>query len=308
MFGTAIDSAFDLENLPKNEMLRDALQEAHLEDDLFAMGKDVAQTTIELFGDLDPDNPFFDQLTYMSADDLPEYKEILSRIGEKSLREIGDSDRLMIMRLPLAYTEEINRLGLLTDELKQKLLKVRKNLRQMLEDLPEPAVGFYEPDTYNSAASIQDNVLLGRVSPTVAEGIERVSAAIRELLDEMELTDDVFRIGLTFNIGSGGKRLSDIQRQKLHLARILLKKPDILIVNQGMNTLGGREQGEIIDTVLQWANEEANGERGVIWVPVNLSFAERFDRVLVFENGELVGDGTPTELQKTNPTFQALVS
>ena len=308
LFGTAIDSAFDLENLPKNEMLRNALREANLEDDLFAMGKDVAQTTIELFGDLDPDNPFFDQLTYMSADDLPEYKEILSRIGEKSLQEISDSDRLMIMRLPLAYTEEINRLGLLTDELKQKLLKVRKSLRQMLEDLPEPAVGFYEPDTYNSAASIQDNVLLGRVSPTVAEGIERVSGAIRELLDEMELTDDVFRIGLTFNIGSGGKRLSEIQRQKLHLARILLKKPDILIVNQGMNTLGGREQGEIIDTVLQWANEDANSERGVIWVPVNLSFAERFDRVLVFENGELVGDGAPTELQKTNPTFQALVS
>ena len=50
-------------------------------------------------------------------------------------------------------------------------------------------------------------MLLGRVSSSVAEGEERVSTAIRDLLEELELADDIFRIGLTYDIGSGGKRL-----------------------------------------------------------------------------------------------------
>ena len=121
----------------------------------------------------------------------------------------------------------------------------------------------------------------------------------------MELTDDIFNIGLTFNIGSGGKRLSEIQRQKLHLARTLLKKPDIFIANQGMNTLGTRQQEDIIHTVLNWANE--NGA-GIIWVPMNPAFAELFDRVLVFDNGELVADGKPDDIKQTSDTYKMLTS
>ncbi len=305
LFGTAIDDEYRLENLPENKLVLEVLKDEKMEDTLFDMGKNVATTTIELFGDLDIEDPFFDQLTYMSADQLPEYKEILSRIGTKPLSEVNKNDHTMIMRLPFAYTEEQNRLGLLSEDLKKKILDARSNLREKLEALPVMPVGFYEPDTYNSAASIQDNVLLGRVSSTVPEGTERVTEAIRDLLEEMELTDDIFNIGLTFNIGSGGKRLSEIQRQKLHLARTLLKKPDIFIANQGMNTLGTRQQEDIIHTVLNWANE--NGA-GIIWVPMNPAFAELFDRVLVFDNGELVADGKPDDIKQTSDTYKMLTS
>lgn len=308
LFGTAIDNAFTVDNLPRNEMVLAVIREQGLEKTLFEMGKEVAATTIELFGDLDSDNPFFDQLNYMNPDDLPEYRAVLSRISDKDISEISDNDRAMILRLPFAYTETQNRLGLLTEELKEKLLAVRITLRQKFDVMEESPVAAYEPDTYNQAASLLDNVLLGRVSSTVAEGLERVTSAIRELLNEMNLTDDVFEIGLTFNIGSGGKRLSETQRQKLHLARAILKKPDILIVNQGMNTLGAREQERIIKMALEKASTGENQAGGIIWVPMNPAFAELFDRVLVFEDGVLVADAPAGELKKTNPLYQELVS
>ncbi len=153
MFGTAIDDEYKLENLPENNLVLETLKEENLKEPLFDMGKNVAETTLELFGDLDIEDPFFDQLTYMSPDELPEYKEILSRIGSKSLTEISKKDRMMIMRLPLAYTEGQNRLGLLTDDLKKKILDARFNLRKKLEALPRMPIGLYETDTYNSAAS-----------------------------------------------------------------------------------------------------------------------------------------------------------
>ncbi len=305
LFGTAIDEEYKLVNLPKNKLVLETLIEENLNEPLYEMGKNVAETTLELFGDLNIDDPFFDQLTYMSADELPEYKKILSRIGSKPSAEINIYDRLMIMRLPLAYTEGQNRLGLLTDDLKNKILKARSNLRKKLEALPEMPIGLYEPETYNSAASIQDNVLLGRISSTVPEGLERVTEAIRDLLEEMHLTDDIFNIGLDFNIGSGGKRLTEVQRQKLHLARTLLKKPDILIANQGMNTLGTRQQENIVQTVLKWSDKNGSG---IIWVPMSPSFAKFFDRVLVFDSGVLIADGKPEELLETNETYKMLIT
>lgn len=306
LFGTAIDESFKLEKLPNNSIVMETLKEAELEDDLFELGKNVAETTLELFGDLNIDDPFFDQLTYMTADELPEYKETLNRIGNKTdLEQIQSKDRLMIMRLPLAYIEEQNRLGLLTDTLKEKILTARKKLRSKLMELPTSPVSFYERDSYNSSATIQDNVLLGRVSSTVPEGLERVTSAIRDLLEEMHLTDDIFNIGLSFNIGSGGKRLSEVQRQKLHLARILLKKPDIVIINQGLNTLGTREQNEIISMVLDWADKN---DSGVIWMPMNPVFAEHFERTLLFQDGELVADGKTSDIQSSNETYKMLVA
>ncbi|MEO0910278.1 MAG: ABC transporter ATP-binding protein, partial [Pseudomonadota bacterium] len=308
LFGTATDKSFEADNLADNEIVLSVLKESQLDDDLFQMGIEVAHTTVELFGDLDPDNPFFDQLTYMDPDELPEYKTILASISNKSKEEISKKDKKMIMKLPLAYVEEQNRLGLLTDDMKNRLLEARNNLREKLLALPDSPIAFYEPDTYNSAASLQENVLLGRVSASVAEGNERVSLAIRELLNEMNLTDDVFRIGLTFNVGSGGKRLSEIQRQKLHLARALLKQPDILIVNQGLNNLGAREQGEIINMILEKSRTEGVAPKGVIWAPISPSFSELFDRVIVLNDGEIVADASPEELRNTSSVYQELLA
>jgi len=305
LFGTAIDDDYKLENLPENQLILEVLREEKLEEALFEMGKNVAETTLELFGDLDIEDPFFDQLTYMNADELPEYKETLARIGAKPSADVSKKDYNLIMRLPLSYTEEQNRLGLLADDLKNKVLDARNNLRKKLEASSETPIGFYEPDTYNEAASIQDNVLLGRVSSTVPEGNERVSDAIRDLLEEMELTDDIFNIGLNFNIGSGGKRLTEIQRQKLHLARSLLKKPDILIANQGMNTLGMRQQEDLIQTVIKWADEH---NAGIIWVPMNPGFADYFDRVIVLDGGNLVADGAPNEIKQTSDIYKMLTT
>ncbi|MEO0329051.1 MAG: ABC transporter transmembrane domain-containing protein [Pseudomonadota bacterium] len=309
LFGTAVASGFEVDNLPGNEIIRKVLDENGLEVPLFEMGKEVASTTIELFGDLDPDNSFFDQLTYMDSEDLPLYAEMLRKIDQKRVDEIRDEDRRRIMQLSFSYIEEQNRLGLLDDELKAKILSARQSLREKLTELPVNPVSFYEPDTYNPAASILDNVLLGRVSNSVAEGYERVSTAIQALLNELELTDDVFRIGLSYNIGSGGKKLSESQRQKLHLARALLKNPDILIVNQALNSLSTREQGEMIEMCLNRNSDGSETERmGIIWAPMNPAFAAKFDRILIFKDGELKEDGPAENISSQSPIYQELIS
>lgn len=306
LFGTAVAPGFKPEKLSSNALVRSILRKNGLEEMLFDMGKEVAATTVELFGDLSADNPFFDQLNYMDGADLPEYRLALSRIGDGDLSSTSENDQELILRLPFAYTEAKNRLGLLSDELKDKIVSTRNTLREALSDLENPPVAFFDPEQYNPAATVIDNILLGRIASNVAEGQDRVFEAITDMMEELELTDEVFRIGLEFNVGTGGKRLSEIQRQKLHLARSLLKQPDILIVNQALNTLDSRGQKTLLEAVLKLSRNPEH-PFGVIWVPMNPALSQSFDRVLIFQNGELVSDNTPQYLKENDTLYQSLL-
>ena len=307
LFGTATAPGFQSDNLASNALVREILRKQGLEHSLFEMGKEVASTTVELFGDLSANNPFFDQLNYMEADDLPEYRAALARIGDGSLDSATEEDQVLILRLPFAYTETKNRLGLLDDELKDKIIETRKILHNALSELEHPPVAFFDPDHYNPAATVIDNILLGRVASNVAEGPERVFQAITDLMDELQLTDEIFRIGLDFNIGTGGKRLSESIRQKLHLARSLLKQPDILIVNQALNTLDAKGQKKLLEAVLE-KSKDPDHPFGIIWVPMNPALSQVFDRVLLFKDGELVADDTPEKLVNENELYKSLLA
>jgi len=307
LFGTATAPGFESENLASNVLVREILRKQGLEQSLFEMGKEVASTTVELFGDLSASNPFFDQLNYMEADDLPEYRAALARIGDGSLESATEADQVLLLRLPFAYTETKNRLGLLNDDLKEKIVQTRKVLHDALSELEHPPIAFFDPDQYNPAATVIDNILLGRVASNVAEGPERVFQAITALMDELQLTDELFRIGLEFNIGTGGKRLSESIRQKLHLARSLLKQPDLLVVNQALNTLDARAQKKLLEAVLE-KSKNSDHPFGIIWAPMNAGLSKVFDRVLLFKDGELVADDSPEQLAKESELYKSLLA
>jgi putative ABC transport system ATP-binding protein len=110
---------------------------------------------------------------------------------------------------------------------------------------------------------------------------------------------------LAFQVGAGGKRLTQVQRQKLAVARALLKRPDLAILNRSLGALDQRSQRTIIERIVSGAEAERMGLFCVLTSP---SFASLFDRVLVFEDGMLVEDGTPSALAaKETSRYRTLV-
>jgi putative ABC transport system ATP-binding protein len=97
----------------------------------------------------------------------------------------------------------------------------RKNLPAELKGSIEP----YHPDKHNTAATLMDNILLGRIGHHHADAPERIRAIVRDILHELGLYDDAISLGLELNVGVGGRRLTTAQRQKLNLARALLSVP-----------------------------------------------------------------------------------
>ena len=125
-----------------------------------------------------------------------------------------------------------------------------------------------------------------------AGAVDRVNGLLREILEELDLSYAVLERGLTYDIGSGGRRLSLSQRQQLGMARVLLRNPEFLIVNHGLNALDNRTVEKIIQGILAIAGAKAGGF-GVLWITSTDSHAANFERVLRFERGALVSDESP---------------
>jgi putative ABC transport system ATP-binding protein len=219
-----------------------------------------------------------------------------------------EDDRQLFIRLPFVYIEPRHRMGLLDDDLRERLLDARRRFHDGLPPELEEVVEYYDPDSYNRNASIQDNILLGRISYGVAGGEGKVLGIIRSVLAELGLEDAVLRVGLDFNVGTGGKRLFQGQRQKVLFGRALLRNPDILIVNRALTALDRPSQNAIMKRVLGALSGDNGRKTGIVWTTPVPSMAMDFERVIVMDNGRVVEDGPPQELLKREGVFSRLVA
>jgi len=305
LFGTAVGPTLQYANIGNNGYFRSVVARDGLAEDLFAMGYEIAQTAIELFADLPPDHPFFQQLTFMTADDIPTYQALLQRLRPDGFASASDDQRGQIIQLSFAYIEPRHRFGLLTADLRAKIVAARQQFHEYLPPELHGAIEQYDPDRYSASANLLDNVLFGRISLKHSDGAERVQAAVRDLLVSRDLTDRVFSIGLDFHVGTQGKRLTPVQRQKLNLARGVLARSEYYVFNKPLQGLDARLQDQILRNCL--ALLRADGRQpGIIWVLANPTQAEHFDRVVVFKDGALVEDGTRDALMAQGGVFKQM--
>jgi putative ABC transport system ATP-binding protein len=292
LFGTPVGKDFDGDNLAADPYMQTVLRELGLDQDLLRMGLSIAETMVELFSGLSPDNPLFEQYSFISADELPNVRLLLQRLGGKGAEAVPEADRARLTTLPLRYIEARHRLGLVDSAMEDRLLAARRAFRAGLPASLQGAVEFYDFGRYNSTATLQDNILFGRLVYGQAQADQRIGTLIREVLDELALRDSVIDVGLEYNVGVAGKRLTASQRQKLGIARALIKRPQLLVVNEAVAAFDGRTQDRIRDHILA----SAKG-RGVVWIASRPAQAEPFEQVIVMQGGRVVAYGKKAQLE-----------
>ena len=302
LFGTPVGDAFDMDRLAENPYVLDILDKERFTDDLIEIGRQVAATMVELFSDLPPGHEFFEQYSFIGSDDLPEYQTLLARVARDGVQELRGEERTMLLSLPFRISQTRHRLGLIDDALKARILSARRRFAENLPADLRGAVEFFDAGRLNTAASVQDNILFGKLAYGQAHGAERVGKLIAEVIDELNLRPVVMEIGMDFQVGIGGARLSQSQRQKLAIARAVLKRPDILILNEATTSLDGASQAKIMENL----KAEFAG-RGLIWVLSNARLADSFDHVLVMRNGKVVAQGPFGELDKEDSDLRELI-
>ena len=154
------------------------------------------------------------------------------------------------------------------------------------------ALGVVNQDPYIFDDTVAVNLSYG--SPAASES-EIIEAA------QLACADDFIRTlpqGYDTIVGERGTQLSGGQRQRIALARALLRRPDILILDEATNAIDATTE-----RVFQRALADYARHRTVIIVAHRLATIEGADHVVVLEGGRLVEQGTPAALLKAGRTF-----
>jgi putative ABC transport system ATP-binding protein len=214
-----------------------------------------------------------------------------------------EEDRLRFMSLPFKVIPSRHRLDVITGTIQEKIIKARQ---QFVDHLPEDlkgSIAFFNADEYNAAANIQDNILFGKIAYGYAQANEKIGALLVDVVAEMDLKRSIIKVGLNFPVGAGGARLNENQRQKLCIARAILKKPDFLVINQATASLDSRAQQRIMENILN----EFDG-RGVIWSLEKPELSYLFDQILLINAGVIADSGNFDQLQGRSEQFRMLIN
>jgi putative ABC transport system ATP-binding protein len=302
LFGTPVGRIFDIENLAGNPYVLRVLHETGLYELMLRTGHKVAETMVELFSGLPPGHEFFAQYSFIRQEDLPQFEAILKRASEVGLKELDEPERRALLALPFKLIATRHRLGLIDENFEARVVEARRHFSAHLPHELKPAIEFFDAGRYNSAATLADNILFGKIVTGQAEAGTRITALVRELLDELGLRPLVVTIGLDYPVGVGGARLPVADRQKVALVRALIKNPVLLVIDQAIGPLDPGSQARVLERVLA----ERKG-RGVVWVLQRADVAERFDVVLVMERGKIAEKGAFAQLKSNGGALQKLL-
>ncbi|SFA92202.1 putative ABC transport system ATP-binding protein [Rhizobium sp. NFR07] len=308
LFGATLETLSAESELLSSEHFYAALRKVGLQRTFVEIGRTVAKNLVEIFGGLPADHPFFRQVTSLSAEDITYYQSLLQRRSEPKPANfrLSDPDKAFI-RLTLEYVEPRYRLGILTTELQDKIVGSRELFYTELPSHLRDLVERYDPDKYVSVATLRENIVFGKLSNRNADGVAELRALASKVSQELGFSDQLVRAGLDYDIGAGGRRLTPIQRRKLNLARALLRRSDYYVFNKPLPGLERHAQEEIVQNVLAFLRQQEN-DPAVIWVLSNISLSRLFDRVVMFDSGAILEEGSYETLEQESGTFKALVA
>jgi ABC-type bacteriocin/lantibiotic exporter with double-glycine peptidase domain len=154
----------------------------------------------------------------------------------------------------------------------------------------------------------QANLLGSDVFGNVAvygESTETNRARVWKCLEMAHLSDQVrsMPFGLDTKIGDGGYKLSGGQKQRLSLARALFSNPELLVLDEATSSLDAETEYDVKMTL-----EKLSTEVTIVVIAHRLSTIKTFDRLLYFENGRIVADGTFEQLRKSHANFDRQAS
>ena len=153
-------------------------------------------------------------------------------------------------------------------------------------------IGYVSQDIFLLNDTIEANICFYDKSITHEDVV--VAAKMANIYDFIQELPNKFET----EVGERGVKLSGGQRQRISLARVLAKKPSLLILDEATSSLDNESE-----SLIQKAINDLKGKVTVLVIAHRLSTIMNSDRLFVIENGKLIETGTPTELIKNVDSY-----
>lgn len=171
------------------------------------------------------------------------------------------------------------------------------DVRDMTQDTLRSKIGYIPQKAVLFTGTVADNIRYGKEDATDEEVRKAaMTAQADEFIQEM---DDKYDSMMT----QGGSNVSGGQKQRLSIARALVKKPEIYLFDDSFSALDYKT-----DARLRSALKQETGDATVLIVAQRASTVMDADRIIVLEEGRVAGMGKHSELMKTCEVYREIVS
>jgi len=279
------------------------LQNHNLFDILLHLGMQIARQAVEI--DMSPKGGK-KQLNFLSllAGEPSEYVTLISKIAASSNYKLSPDEEHLFLKPALLYVPGVHSSVAIPKGLYDNILSARSSWHRFIDN--NEYVGLLAPLTNDQAItgrSVLDNILFGKIKTGKTTPNEKISQAIIRLLIEEDCLEDVAEAGMFYNVGNMGDNLSGGQRQKLAIARVLLKEPKVILMDEATSALDNKSQARIQRLIDRW-----KGEKTIIAVVHRLDTIQNFDFTGVMKAGRLVEYGPYKELMGQKNQLYELVT
>ncbi|NIV29548.1 MAG: ATP-binding cassette domain-containing protein, partial [Anaerolineae bacterium] len=169
------------------------------------------------------------------------------------------------------------------------------DVRQVMQTELRDRIGYIPQRGMLFSGTIESNLLYGDQSAT--------PETLKEAAEIAQASEFIFakEEGFEAEIAQGGSNVSGGQRQRLAIARALVKKPPIYIFDDSFSALDFRT-----DSALRKALKDKTGDATVLIVTQRVATVKNADQIIVLDEGRVVGIGTHHELMETCETYQEI--
>ena len=325
IFGECRDGRLNKERLPESKKFNRLLQECHLEKDLLRLGLAIARVSLDLLQESAKEaDPLFFATTPLQMDEIEIYSDLTNQLEFHPPQK--EEEKRLLMLLALRYIPAKHSIVTLAPSLEKKIFMARHYFLHHImhidvhschaagknflagEKLPE--INSHEqnndfiaycPIRYLYHHSLRTNILFGSAKRDNKD-IMKLRSAVWQAFSEHGLLEEILSLGLNYNVGSQGSKLSGGQQQKLSLARGLLQNRPVLILDEATSGLDNKSQAQVQSLL-------STKYRGTTIVAIihRLDMTQYYDRIIVMENGTVVEEGKYTELIKKQGKFHKLL-
>ena len=286
IFGLLKSGGPDHREFAADPYVQKILGEAGILKNLTEIGHVATQQILDMFRDLPAGDERLSRFSVIDTDEMGAFESLLRRVPNMESAEITSDDRAMLLSVTMQLTPALHRLGLIDEPMMAKLVTARKSFLAGLNAQAPELAGRLEvcgPETITAGGAVRFNIMFGLLARHRAQFRDDVEKVMGQVIEELDLEEAIIELGLGASVGVVGARLANAQKQKLALARCLIKKPQILIVNEALAAIEPAEQDDLLAMIV-----DERPETCLIWIDRERDGLDCFDKIYVMRGGRIV--------------------